>query len=651
MSAKEAPTTAALPETIGKYRIEGLIAKGGMGSVFKAMHPTLKRSVIIKKLSVRGNPHFIERFKREAEIMMDFRHKNIVNFYDHFKEGSSYYIVLEYVDGFSLDELIRQQRSLPSLLALSIFYEISKALKYAHDCGVIHRDIKPANILISKTGEVKLVDFGIAGYESNSDPSSDGLTAHGMTLGTVSYMPPEQFENTKSVDKSADIYAMGVMLYEMVTGKKPFAGDLSPSNLLLIKKGKYLRVKKLNPRLDSTVIRLCNKMIRAKKTERYRDMQQVIDLLEQRLKKEKATELDKHLVALMNNVKYQPPKVGILKSIKRVVSTQLLIIFALSTIFAYLIYSGLWFEWFYAESHGAVRLEILSEQQPLDLTTPLLSAQIRPVLSPSNTDKASGLAAPTNLPTPSFYNSLLSFFGVGKQGKTSSDRTFLPMGWYFLELGIDNKFYQELFYLQPHSVQKSEGRSSGLVLKYPAETGVAQTLRLKFNVFDRRINQDITAQAQIMIKNESAIWENLQDYPKERLVSGKNYRFRVASPGYYQQELSIDVGPLQSDLRLNISMQARSGALVISSKIEGLTLSINGRRSMLNGEKTPKLIALNLEADKPLFLALSPGALRIEVQTGSKKTHINLDLRSDTRRNVSVLFKPGSTDPIIKEIP
>ena len=215
---------AKIPESIGKYKITAEIARGGMGAVYKAVHPTLKRNVILKKLILKGSATVTERFKREARIMMDFKNDYIVNVYDHFKQGSFYNIVLEYVDGIALNRLIRQERYLPNDITLLIFRDCCRALKYAHSKNVIHRDIKPGNILLSKAGEVKLVDFGIA----VSMDEEAGLTRDGVTLGTPSYMAPEQFESTKSVDKRADIYSMGVMLYEMVTGKKPFPGNFSP---------------------------------------------------------------------------------------------------------------------------------------------------------------------------------------------------------------------------------------------------------------------------------------------------------------------------------------------------------------------------------------------------------------------------------------
>ncbi|ULQ59532.1 serine/threonine protein kinase [Brucepastera parasyntrophica] len=283
---------ANLPEKIGKYKIVSLVAKGGMGAVYKAIHPELKRYVIIKKLSIRANPAIIERFKREAKIMLDLNNPHIVHFYDYFREGTSHYIVLEFVDGMSLDILLKRKKKFSGEMALLILLDISLALKYAHDHGIVHRDVKPGNILISKRGEIKLADFGIAATEyGNGDdvPEGSGLAARaaaaagnedltlaGSTLGTPSYMPPEQFDDSSTVDKRADIYAAGVMLYEMVTGKKPYPGGFNPETLARIRRGRYPSPKKSNPKLPSLVCRLIHKMMRPDRKKRYQDMSPVI---------------------------------------------------------------------------------------------------------------------------------------------------------------------------------------------------------------------------------------------------------------------------------------------------------------------------------------------------------------------------------------
>jgi len=257
---------AKLPESIGKYKVEALIARGGMGAVYKAIHPTLHRPVIIKKLTLRGRKDINERFKREARILMDFRHDGVVNMYDHFKLGSSYYIVLEFVDGASLEDVIKRERYLDNGTAAYILYHTAIALHYAHEKKVVHRDIKPANLLLSKAGEIKLVDFGIAVSDEDAD---EGLTREGMTLGTPSYMAPEQFQNTKNVDRRADIYSLGVLAYEMMTGKKPFPGGFSSELMSNIQKGKYSNPRKFNPGIHPVLLRFIRKSMKPKTEWRY----------------------------------------------------------------------------------------------------------------------------------------------------------------------------------------------------------------------------------------------------------------------------------------------------------------------------------------------------------------------------------------------
>ncbi len=272
---------AKLPESIGKYKVEALIAKGGMGAVYKAIHPTLHRPVIIKKLTLRGRKDINERFKREARILMDFRHDGVVDMYDHFKLGSSYYIVLEFVDGSSLEDVIKRQRYLDNGTAAYILYNTAIALHYAHEKKVVHRDIKPANLLLSKSGEIKLVDFGIAASDEDSD---EGLTREGMTLGTPSYMAPEQFQNTKNVDRRADIYSLGVLAYEMLTGKKPFSGGFSSELMNSIQKGKYPNPRKFNPGIHSALLHFIRKSMKPNTERRYKSLIPVIEELERFLK-------------------------------------------------------------------------------------------------------------------------------------------------------------------------------------------------------------------------------------------------------------------------------------------------------------------------------------------------------------------------------
>ncbi|AEE16955.1 serine/threonine protein kinase [Treponema brennaborense] len=284
------------PEMIGKYKILSVVAQGGMGTVYKAEHPSLKRQIIIKKLTIRGNPAVRERFKREAQILLDLHSPYIVHMYDYFTEGPYHYIALEFVDGMSLDKLIQKQTALPVEIALLVFLDACYALKYAHKKGIVHRDIKPGNILISKNAAVKLADFGIAVSDKESE---DTLTQSGVTLGTPSYMPPEQFTDSKTVDCRADIYAMGVMLYETVTGTKPFPGSLSAGTLAQIQKGKYIAPEKIDASIPRTVSRLIKKMIRSNPARRYQTIEPVIAIVKRYLKEYDARLLRENLARMI----------------------------------------------------------------------------------------------------------------------------------------------------------------------------------------------------------------------------------------------------------------------------------------------------------------------------------------------------------------
>ena len=212
-----------------RYEIIKKIGDGGMAFVYKAKDILLNRIVAVKVLRPEfvDDDEFLGKFKREAEAVASLSHPNIVNVYDVGEEGKVHYIVMEYVDGQNLKEIIKNEGTLDEYTALDITKQIAKALGAAHKKGIIHRDIKPHNILISNEGRVvKVADFGIAKAVSNST-----MTNVGSIIGSVHYFSPEQAKG-KFVSNNADLYSLGIVLYEMIIGKVPFRGD-SPISIAL----------------------------------------------------------------------------------------------------------------------------------------------------------------------------------------------------------------------------------------------------------------------------------------------------------------------------------------------------------------------------------------------------------------------------------
>jgi tRNA A-37 threonylcarbamoyl transferase component Bud32 len=206
-----------------------VLGRGGMGVVYKARQPRLDRLVALKILpaSLAATPGFAERFEREARALARLSHPNIVAVYDFGQADGLFYLLMEYVDGSNLRQLIEAKAIAPAQ-ALAIVPKICEALQFAHDEGILHRDIKPENILIDRKGRVKIADFGLAKLSGEAVPDVT-LTHPGMVMGTPRYMAPEQVENAKTVDHRADIYSLGVVFYEMLTGELPLGRFAPPS--------------------------------------------------------------------------------------------------------------------------------------------------------------------------------------------------------------------------------------------------------------------------------------------------------------------------------------------------------------------------------------------------------------------------------------
>src|SRR3954468_16412160 len=215
-------TTDQLLNTLfdGRYRVMRKLGAGGMANVYLAEDQELGRRVAIKILNERhaGDEQFVERFRREAKNAASLSHQNIVSIYDRGEAEGTYYIAMEYLDGRSLKELILSRGPAPMSVAVDYARQILSALRFAHRNGIVHRDIKPHNVLVDPEGHVKVTDFGIARAGASQ------MTEEGSIIGTAQYLSPEQARGTQ-VDQRSDLYSLGIVLYEMLTGEVPFTGD------------------------------------------------------------------------------------------------------------------------------------------------------------------------------------------------------------------------------------------------------------------------------------------------------------------------------------------------------------------------------------------------------------------------------------------
>ncbi len=264
---------------LGKYEIGPLIGEGGMAQVYKGRHPALKRDVAIKLIHTQliDRQGFIERFQREAQLVAALRHPNIVQVFDFDTQDGVFYMVMEFIDGSTLSAKLGQMRSEKKLLPLSqvndLLLSLSNALDYAHAQGMIHRDIKPGNVMFTSKGQPVLTDFGLAKIVGGSTQTTSGLV-----VGTPMYMSPEQAYGEPG-DARSDIYSLGVMLFELVTGSPPFQGN-TPLSILYKQVNEPLpSPRKINPRLPESIEQIVIKATAKKPEYRYQTCGELAEAL------------------------------------------------------------------------------------------------------------------------------------------------------------------------------------------------------------------------------------------------------------------------------------------------------------------------------------------------------------------------------------
>lgn len=269
-----------LPRWVGRYEVRNRLGHGGMGVVYLAVDPRLNRPVAVKLLLRVDNPEMRERFLREAYAVARLDHRNIVKIFDIGDHEGQPFFAMEYIEGETLAEVIQRRKPLPVARKVRLIAEVCEGLALAHKAGVIHRDIKPANVMVTPSGSTKIIDFGIARIVDSD------MTQTGCVPGTPNYLSPEQVEE-RTANELSDMFAVGLVLYELLTSRKAFPGEVRYAVLTSILSAEPQPLRDLIPDIDSALVEIVNKALRKRPQDRYpsldamhADLMRVVDRLE-----------------------------------------------------------------------------------------------------------------------------------------------------------------------------------------------------------------------------------------------------------------------------------------------------------------------------------------------------------------------------------
>lgn len=592
---------AKIPETIGKYKILSLLGSGGSSIVYLGLHPTLKRKVVLKKLNLRGKKSFYDRFVQEAALMMDLNHDHIVKVYDHFKEGSRHYMVMEFIEGASLDQIIESGGPLNKDTIRYVLRCCCKALSYIHSRNIIHRDIKPSNIFISTAGEVKLGDFGIAML----DNPEESETAEGKAImGTPSYMAPEQFNPHGRISNRTDIYALGVSYYELLTGEKLFYGDSLEELQDAVLKGRhaplfpvfrnhglpvwwsirrstfrkpflrYRKAENLSGRLsgfrqnDSLSVQELSRRSGGGGRTESRSIQKSFDFDEVLGRKKRGTGI-----------------IGVLSA-----AIVLVLLFGAAASWK----TGLLHRYLFPRRFGAFSI--------------------------SFTEREKGDSFP--------FESLLLFRGDESRGELieavdlRDDKLFFRRSsMYRMQLRWGNRVEWYSFFLPPLS---SGGQPRNIDLQAPVL--ISQPVNLTLTLVDALTGEPLDPRESFYIQNGEGEWLDFDE--GSLILSGNTYHFKSALPGYYEREFSRTLRFFENELILHEELMPLPGKLVVHHNMERLGLKVDGRRTIIDSGGSGNVLKfgqLDMEGESWM---LPPGVYQLQWTGRFSRQNQKLTVRS-----------------------
>lgn len=641
---------ARLPETIGKYKIIERLGRGGMGLVYKAEHPTLGTTVVLKKLMLKGEKTYRERFRREATLMMQLRHENIVGIFDHFKEANAYYLVMEYIDGKVVSELQSSASPLSARGAAWIIKQTSLALSHIHSNGIVHRDLKPSNILVAKDGTVKLSDFGIA----FSPDDSDILTAQGSALGTPSFMAPEQLIDAHKADERSDIWSLGVCFFELLTGNKFVTGPTPAAIHEAIPDATQNMAKMLPPGTPSSYRNFLKKCLCINPVARLGNGAEALQMMNGR----DWGEVSIFQEPLIDEQKNMPPKQQVKRRIrKRNLSADTLLgifnkaepqqkqhrikisqwlaqrftlkffLILMPIIFALclLLLPGLWDNLARANRFGRMYLRLAIPEEAPDHWLNGVRAHL---YKPENATLVELMDLPLRRSKDSSH--------------LRSRVVSLPVGTYRLNWSLGERIVWRSFYLESIRASRKEG-AYPIVLEEILGDPPVFIMKLEPKVLDAVTKEEIQAEI---------TWSRL-DRSGEKLESGGTYKFNIEAPHYRPTNLSIGTSPWRRELAIQVELWPLPGMLRIrNTSPRTQKIRIDGKRYILDLSNTPHLRKIQgLKPNEESSFSILPGNHRISPKRNneggadvsilpSKELQLNIKIDENNKALISPLASP-----------